>query len=67
MRPAENDADFWEWYHISIRQLDVGTLWRVRDMTAARALDAVMRQETQELAEFLDILRSDCTRLTRAA
>ena len=56
MRPAENDADFWEWYHISIRQLDVGTLWRVRDMTAARALDAVMRQETQELAEFLDIL-----------
>lgn len=56
MRPAENDADFWEWYHISIRQLDVGTLWRVRDMTAVRALDAVMRQETQELAEFLDIL-----------
>ena len=56
MRPAEDDADFWEWYHISIRQLEVGTLWRVRDMTAARALDAVMRQETQELAEFLDIL-----------
>lgn len=56
MRPAEDDADFWEWYHISIRQLSVGTLWRVRDMTASRALDAVMRQETQELAEFLDIL-----------
>ncbi len=56
MHPIENDADFWEWYHISIKQLDVGTLWRVRDMTATRALDAVMRQETQELAEFLDIL-----------
>ena len=56
MRPAEDDADFWEWQHISIKQLEVGTLWRVRDMTAARALDAVMRQENQELAEFLDIL-----------
>lgn len=56
MRPARGDAGFWEWRHISIKQLDVGTLWRVTDMTAARALDAVMRQETRELAEFLDIL-----------
>lgn len=56
MRPAEKDADFWEWQHISIRQLEVGTLWRVRDMTAARALDAVTRQEMQELEEFLDVL-----------
>ncbi len=56
MRPARGDAGFWEWRHISVKQLDVGTLWRVTDMTAARALDAVMRQETRELVEFLDIL-----------
>lgn len=56
MRPASDEIDFWEWYHVSLKQLDVGTLWRVSDITAKRALDAVMRQETQELAEFLDIL-----------
>lgn len=56
MRPLTGEPDFWEWYHISIKQLPVGTLWRVSDITADRALEAVMRQETQELAEFLDIL-----------
>ncbi|MBR1777692.1 MAG: PAS domain-containing protein [Alphaproteobacteria bacterium] len=56
MQPLTGEPDFWEWYHISIRQLAIGTLWRVRDITADRALDAVMRQETQELAEFLDVL-----------
>lgn len=56
MRPLTGDADFWEWYNISIKQLSVGMLWRVRDITADRALEAIMRQETQELAEFLDVL-----------
>lgn len=56
MRPASGDEDFWEWRHVSIRRLEVGALWRVSDMTAARALDAVRQQETRELAEFLDIL-----------
>ena len=56
MRPLTGEQDFWEWYNISIKQLAVGTLWRVRDITADRTLDAVMRQETRELAEFLDVL-----------
>lgn len=50
------DPDFWEWYHISIRQIGVGTLWRVSDITARRSLDAIIRQEMQELSEFLDML-----------
>lgn len=56
MQSTGGDADFWEWYSVSLRQTDVGTLWRVRDITAQRAMDAVMRQETQEMAEFLDAL-----------
>ena len=56
MQSKGGDADFWEWYSVSLRQTDVGTLWRVRDITAQRAMDAVMRQETQEMAEFLDAL-----------
>ncbi|MBO4520981.1 MAG: PAS domain-containing protein [Alphaproteobacteria bacterium] len=56
MLPLSGNPDFWEWYSISIKQLSVGTLWRVRDITAERALDAVMRKETQDLAEFLDVL-----------
>jgi len=56
MQPLTGDPDFWEWYRISIKQLSVGTLWRVRDITAERALEAVMRKETQDLAEFLDVL-----------
>lgn len=56
MRPTGSDGDFWEWYQVSIKQIEVGSLWRVSDITAKRALEAVMRQETQELAEFLDVL-----------
>ena len=56
MQPLTGENDFWEWYFISIKQLSIGTLWRVRDITAERALEAVTRQETQELAEFLDVL-----------
>ena len=56
MQPLTGEADFWEWYFISIKQLSVGTLWRVRDVTSDRALEAVMRKETQDLAEFLDVL-----------
>ena len=56
MQPLTGDPDFWEWYSISIKQLSVGTLWRVRDVTSDRALEAVMRKETQDLAEFLDVL-----------
>ena len=56
MRPLTGEADFWEWYSLSIKQLPIGTLWRVRDITADRAMETVMRQETRELAEFLDVL-----------
>ena len=49
-------SDMTEWYRVSVRQIGVGTLWRVADITAQRSLDAVIRQEIQELGEFLDIL-----------
>ena len=55
-RPLNGDTDFWEWYRISVKQLPVGTLWRVGDITGERALEAVMRQEKRQLEEFLDIL-----------
>ena len=38
MQSKGGDADFWEWYSVSLRQTDVGTLWRVRDITAQRAM-----------------------------
>ena len=38
MQSTGGDADFWEWYSVSLRQTDVGTLWRVRDITAQRAM-----------------------------
>lgn len=56
MHPLTGKDDFWEWYQITIKQLSVGTLWRVGDVTSDRALEAVMRKETQDLAEFLDVL-----------
>ena len=57
MMNTKNDpACILEWYRISIKQLGVGTLWRVQDITATRALDVVMRREMRELSEFLDIL-----------
>ena len=56
MHPLTGSDDFWEWYQITIKQLSVGTLWRVCDVTSDRALEAVMQKETQDLEEFLDIL-----------
>ena len=52
MRPLTGDNDFWEWYFISIKQLSIGTLWRVRDITADRALEAVTRQERRNWQNF---------------
>ena len=49
-------SDMTEWYRVAVRQIGVGTLWRVADISAQRSLDAVIRQEIQELGEFLDIL-----------
>ena len=56
MQPLSGESDFWEWYCVTVKQLPVGTLWRVRETTADRALEAVKSQEKRELAEFLDIL-----------
>ncbi len=56
LHPAEAGSDSCEWFRVSIRQIGVGTLWRVADITARRALDEVIRQEMHELGEFLDVL-----------
>lgn len=56
LRPFDGRADTTEWWRICVRQIGVGTLWRATDITARRSIDAVMRQELQELGEFLDVL-----------
>ncbi len=56
MVPQTGEDGLWEWWRIGIKQLDVGTLWRVQDITPIRTMEAVFLQEKQENADFLDSL-----------
>ena len=56
MNSQAGDDGLWEWWRFAIKQLDVGTLWRVREITSVRTMEAIFRQEKQETADFLDSL-----------
>ena len=54
---SDKENDFIEWYRIDVRQINgLCVFWRVRDITARRSMDAVIRQEIQDLGEFMDVL-----------
>lgn len=52
---AEN-SDFWEWYSVSVKYLDIGRLWRVKEVTSDHAFHAVSIQEKQDLSNLIDFL-----------
>ncbi|MCQ2966558.1 MAG: PAS domain-containing protein [Alphaproteobacteria bacterium] len=52
---AEN-SDFWEWYSVSVKYLEVGRLWRVKEVTSDHAFHAVSMQEKQDLSNLIDSL-----------